>query len=61
MAAAIGIQPDSHSPVLGKDSEIRIAVMVQVGRDKRYHTFRVIEHLDPATRDADDDSSRRGR
>ena len=35
MAAAIGIQPDAHTPMLGKDSQIRIAVMVHVGCDER--------------------------
>ena len=35
MAAAIGIQPDAHTPMLGKDSQIRIAVMIHVGRDER--------------------------
>jgi hypothetical protein len=57
MAAAIGIQPDAHTPLLGKDSQIRIAVMVHVGRDERYHAFREVEYLNPAARDADDHSA----
>lgn len=57
MAAAIGIQPDAHTPMLGKDSEIRIAVMVHVGRDERYHAFSEVEYLNPAARNADDDPS----
>ena len=57
MAAAIGIQPDAHTPMFGKDSQIRIAVMVQIGRDERYHAFREVEYLNPAARDADDHSA----
>jgi hypothetical protein len=57
MAAAIGIQPDAHTPMLGKDSQIRIAVMIHVGRDERYDAFREVEYLNPAARDADDHSA----
>ena len=55
MAAAIGIQPDAHTPMFGKDSQIRIAVMIHVGRDERYRPFREVQYLSPAARDADDD------
>ena len=57
MAAAIGIQPDAHTPMLGKDSQIRIAVMIHVGCDERYHAFREVEYLNPAARNADDHSA----
>ena len=57
MTAAIDIQPDAQTPMLGKDSQIRIAVMVQIGRDERYHAFREVEYLNPAARDADDHSA----
>ena len=39
MAVAIGIQPDAHTPMLKKDTEIRIAVMVHIHCDERYHAF----------------------
>jgi hypothetical protein len=57
VTGAAGVQPDAHTPMLREDSEIRIAVMVHVGRDERYHAFREVQDLDPAARDADDDSS----
>jgi hypothetical protein len=61
VAAAIGIQPDAHTPMLGKDSQIRIAVMVHVGRDERYHPFPEVQYLNPAARHADDHPAWRDR